>query len=205
VSAALVPRAESNEAGAAAGKEQKIQLKVKVVEYSRTELRRKGVDITESFGKQVQGDGLAPILAYMRKNNLMLTFAEPTLITAEGRPVHFDGPDRFGRKLGTELTFTPTLLDAGRVRVNLRTATTEVDRKNTAANRRSMKPAFKTSETDRYFELELGTTVVCPGRAASAMQQVEQETAPGIRRTTSSRVETQMLYIVTPELVADEK
>jgi Flp pilus assembly secretin CpaC len=199
VPAPPAPQAEAEEDGAAAKKERQIQLKVIIAEYSRTKLRQVGIDFTESFGKQVASDGLAAFLVYMRRNNFAVTSAEPTLITTEGRPVHFDGPDRFGRKLGTELTFTPTLLGEGRVRLNLHTVTTEIDRQASAANGR-WAPRFKTSQTDHDFELDLGGTIICPGRTATAMQQVRQGW-----RTMSSPVETQMLYIVTPELVAAEE
>jgi hypothetical protein len=88
-----------------------ITINVKVMKLSRSKMRDAGIDFTEItlLGKQVDRQDFASFLLLLKRNNLVRTEIEPTLVTTDGRQTYFhSGPTVAGRKTGPQLQLTPT-------------------------------------------------------------------------------------------------
>jgi Bacterial type II and III secretion system protein len=179
-----------------------IRLDLKIGELSITEMRRQGIDFPNLFMRQKQQDRqkAAGTVAMLTRSGALKILAEPSLIVADGRPAFFQsGPTVAGRKTGSQIELTAQLLDNDRIKLDLVASQTDVDPSLSVATRGGMAPGFRHSSMAPSFEMDLGQTTIFAGMAESKTQSV---TDPRTRRRSNVQVQTQMLYFVTPQLLA---
>ncbi len=237
---------------------QQVMLHVKVLEVSRTKLRKMGFDWAEFNGNDFitsraagiltppnvnVGNGITGnlsstadtvrfgivdgsnaffgFLEALRTYNMAKLLAEPTLVTVSGRPASFNVGGQFPilipgglgtvsiqyKEFGTRVDFVPIVLGNGNIRLEVRPAVTERD---DAAGVNGV-PAIRERWVDTAAEMKAGQTLALAGLV---QQQVEAENRGvpfvsdlpwigGAFRSVRHRInETELLVLVTPELIA---
>ena len=157
----------------------------------------------------------------LRSYNLAKLLSEPTLTTVSGRPASFNVGGEFPilvpgglgtvsieyKQFGTRVDFVPIVLGNGNIRLEVRPAVTERD----DASGVNGVPAIRTRWVDTAAEMKAGQTLALAGLVQHQME-AENVGIPlvadlpwigGAFRRVEHRVnETELLVLVTPELVA---
>ena len=157
----------------------------------------------------------------LRSYNLAKLLSEPTLTTVSGRPASFNVGGEFPilvpgglgtvsieyKQFGTRVDFVPIVLGNGNIRLEVRPAVTERD----DASGVNGVPAIRTRWVDTAAEMKAGQTLALAGLV---QHQVEAENVgvplvadlpwigAAFRRVEHRVNETELLVLVTPELVA---
>jgi pilus assembly protein CpaC len=196
---------------------QTILLHVKLMEVSRTKLRRLGFDwanFNSFFG----------FVDALKQNNLVKVLAEPTLVAVNGRPASFSSggefpilvPQSLGtisiqyRQFGTRVDFVPIALGNGRVRLEVRPQVSEIDPSRSVVINNTTVPGLRSRWVDTAVEMNAGQTLALAGLIQT---QIEAETrglpvlgdmpwvGPAFRRVREQANEIELLVLVTPEFV----
>src|SRR5689334_9066396 len=173
-------------------------IKVRVVEVSLTNMRVLGVDfatLERHPGRRTTKTLHDPItlLEYEPKaisnfvdalaaENFAKVLAEPTIVTVVGRQASYfvggevptEGADATKptyRRIGTEVDITPWLIGKERLRMQVHTKVTELDRTVGTATA----PGFRSGELKTLLDVDLGKTVAVGGPTQERMvaQKVE--------------------------------
>ena len=155
------------------------------------------------------------------EEELLKILAEPILVTTNGRPatIHSGGqfpilvPQAFGtlsieyRDFGVRMEAVPIILGDGRVRLEV----TEIDAANSVTLAGNNVPAVTTRQVNTQVELKFGQTLMLAG-LISSRQTASTAKIPFFgevpwagalfRRTQYEDVETELVVLVTPELVS---
>jgi hypothetical protein len=197
-------------------------IKVRVVEVSLTNMRVLGFDFATLERHPGRSTTTAPHEALwlvecdpkaingladaVTAENIAKVLAEPTIVTVAGRqasyfvggevPVSTENADTAKptyRRIGTEVDITPTLMGKERLRMQVHTKITELDRSLETATA----PGFRVREMNTQLDVDLGKTMAVGGPTQE--RTVFQKHEGG--RTSSSQNTVQTLYLFTPEIV----
>lgn len=122
-------------------------------------------------------NGVAPLVKRWQERGLVTVLAEPNLVTVSGRPTQFfvggEYPikvaQRNGKtllqhqKFGTQVDAAPTVLDDGRIRLDLRPSLRRIDPEKTVLINGTEVPGLSVHEVDFAVELAVGETAVVGG------------------------------------------
>lgn len=163
-----------------------ITLQVRIVELQVDGMRKAGFDVLTpgsmestqpAIGKPIQAKAVEEFLAALKQDALAKVLAEPTLITLSGHPasLHTGGelpikvPQSLGgesveyRQLGTRIDCLPTLMEDGRIRLELRAKVSEIDKSPSAASGGLDTPTVRSRLVDTTVQIESGQTIVLGG------------------------------------------
>lgn len=174
-----------------------------------------------------EDDPMLHFIEVLRKNSLLRVLAEPTLVTLSGQPACFlsggeipaavtreDGTVAIElREFGTRVDLIPVVLDEGRIRLEFRARVSQIDPSVTVEVEGQSCPALNVRSVDTTVELRAGQTLILGGLVqggaakpvanasgktyASPAEQVAEKTGP----TADDREETELLILITPQLV----
>ncbi len=154
---------------------------------------------------------IAGLIDRLCQEDSMKCLAEPTLATVDRRPASYfvggevpahanqaDIDRKPGhRRFGTELDFTPTLLDDGRLRLELRARVAQLDPDLDMIVDGDRFPGIRAVEVDTGLEMKFGQTAVIAGmvqrRAIPTGDKAEKEAVEHDHVAT--------IFLVTPERV----
>jgi hypothetical protein len=209
----------------AAGPPRQVMLHVKLMEVSLSDMQAKGIKLPQSCAGTCPGaelecldcDGKAnKTLAFrvcdhkaaakfvksLEQGHHVKVFAEPTLVTVEGRPCTYAAGCPVGKSVagkdakccsdeqmvGTQVDAEVKMLGDRKLRLKIRPRFSVVDLSKTVQVDGVAIPAVKVREMNTDCELETGQAVVVGG-------PIQERTAGGKRH------EVQLILVVTPEAV----
>ena len=176
---------------------------------------------TIRFGLVGGSDAFFGFLDALRSYNLAKLLSEPTLTTVSGRPASFNVGGEFPilvpgglgtvsieyKTFGTRVDFVPIVLGNGNIRLEVRPAVTERD----DASGVNGVPAIRTRWVDTAAEMKAGQTLALAG-LIQRQTEAQNSGVPVVsdlpwigaafRRVEHRVNETELLVLVTPELVA---
>ena len=152
-----------------------------------------------------------------RDKPLGRVLAEPTIVTLPGRPAYFTAGGEFPvpvprkdgtgatveyRNYGTSVQLSPTMLDDGRVRLEIRPRVTELDDSRTIQVGEQRVPGLRVKELDVVVDIAPNQVAVIGGLVQS---QIEKVPSPKPLGKSQDRVnETEMIVLIRVELVSPE-
>ena len=170
-------------------------------------------------------NNLALALDALETEGLVKTLAEPNLVALSGKAASFlaggeipvpSGVDQNGnltirfRDFGVELDFTPTVLDSGRISLNVSTSVSEVDTTNSVIIQGVSIPGFRTRRAETTVEMASGGGLVIGGLLQSDLTNTIGG-FPGLgdlpiigalfRNTAFVKAETELVVTVSTYLV----
>lgn len=175
----------------------------------------------------VVGDSAAfqGFLEALKQEQLLKILAEPKLVTTNGRPANmlaggeFPMPIASGlgtttiqwREFGVRMEAVPFVLGNGRLRLELQPEVSDRDFSNGVSINGNVIPALTTRRVNTQVEMKFGQTLMLAGLLS--MRKTAQTSKvpflgelPGIgaafRRVRYDEAETELVILVTPELVA---
>lgn len=157
-------------------------------------------------------------LHYLEEHGVVRMLSEPTLITLSGRPATFIAGGEFAvpttvgvngvgavttdfRAYGAIITFLPTVLDKDLIRLEVAPEFSQLDTKNKVNGT----PGLRTRAVTTTVEMREGQTLAIAGLLDDSMTGNNQGDLPIFNqifgRRSLSRNETELIILVTPELV----
>jgi len=157
-------------------------------------------------------------LHYLEEHGVVRLLSEPTLITLSGRPATFIAGGEFAvpttvgvngvgavttdfRAYGAIITFLPTVLDKDLIRLEVAPEFSQLDTKNKVNGT----PGLRTRAVTTTVEMREGQTLAIAGLLDDSMTGNNQGDLPIFNqifgRRSLSRNETELIILVTPELV----
>ncbi len=214
----------------AAGGRQQVLVQVKLLEISRSRLRKLGfysakfsqpAGVGSDFHVFDDVKKLAAFLEALRQDGLIRVLAEPTLVTVSGRraTIHCGGevplpvaraPGAVSfehRKLGTEVDLVPIVLEGGRVQIEIRVRHSELDPALNVRHGDRTVLGVRTRQVDTGVEIQAGQTLVLGGLArARAVKKPEYPTTNGQttkpdRTDDKAKEVTELLVLITAQIV----
>jgi pilus assembly protein CpaC len=164
-------------------------------------------------------------LEALKREGLLKILAEPELVTTNGRPAHLLSggefpvlvPQSLGtvtiewREFGVRLEAVPNILGRGRVRLELEPEVSERDFSQAVTVNGITVPGLTTRRANTQVEMKFGETFVIAG-LLSMRKTAETAKVPllgelpwigaAFRRVAYDEAETELVIMVTPELVA---
>ncbi|NOX55637.1 MAG: hypothetical protein GXP27_14605 [Planctomycetes bacterium] len=161
----------------------------------------------------------------LKEEGLLKILAEPTVVTTNGRPATLLSggefpilvPQSLGtvsiewREFGTRLEAVPIILGNGRLRLELQPEVSERDFSNAVSVGGLTVPGLTTRRVNTQVEMRFGQTLIIGGLIANR-RTAETDKIPilgelpwigmAFRRVRYDDVETELIIMVTPELVA---
>lgn len=192
---------------------------------SAVELASEALTGTTAFGFVTDHDALFGFLDALREEELLKILAEPALVTTNGRPAMMLAggefpvlvPQAFGtlsiewRDFGVRMEAVPMILGDGRVRLEVMPEVSERDFANSVTLNGSVVPALTTRRVNTQVEMRFGQTLMLAG-LISSRQTASTAKIPLLgeipwagalfRRVQYEDVETELVVLITPELVA---
>jgi pilus assembly protein CpaC len=168
--------------------------------------------------------GIDAVVQALERSGLARTLAEPNLTSVSGETAKFlaggeypvpVGSDKEGttiafKSFGVGLSFTPVVLSAGRISLNIATEVSELTTEGAVTVKEITVPALKVRRASSTLELASGASLVMAGLISSQTRR-NVDGLPGLRHLPvlgalfSSedfvRSETELVVIVTPILV----
>jgi pilus assembly protein CpaC len=168
--------------------------------------------------------GIDAVVQALERSGLARTLAEPNLTSVSGETAKFlaggeypvpVGSDKDGttiafKSFGVGLSFTPVVLSAGRISLNIATEVSELTSEGAVTVKEISVPALKVRRASSTLELASGASLVMAGLISSQTRR-NVDGLPGLRHLPvlgalfSSedfvRSETELVVIVTPILV----
>jgi len=143
------------------------------------------------FGVVGKQDKLFSVLKALSKDDLVRVLAAPNLVTVSGRPSYFQvgaevpfgipgdgGSSQIEQKFaGTRMDISPTVLDGGRIRLEVRLRVSEVAPMPVPVFPGAL-PALRTWAVDTAVELEPGQTLIAGGLVQKRVVSHTVATAP---------------------------
>jgi pilus assembly protein CpaC len=178
---------------------------------------------TAFFGVSDQSKALYGFIEALRQHNLAKVLANPTLVTLSGRqadflvggeqPIPVNGtitaPTVSFKAFGTRLTFLPTVLGGGKIRLDVVPEVSTTDFTNASTIGGLSVPQFVVQRLHATVELQAGQTLCLGGLLQTTTAAQSQKVPflgelPGIgtlfRRVSYQTVENELLVLVTPRL-----
>ncbi len=180
---------------------------------------------TTAFGMVSGGDAFFGFIDALKEEKLLKVLSEPSLLAMNGRPAkllsggEFPIPiqQTFGtvtlewREFGVELEAVPIILGNGMVRLEVMPEFTERDFANSTSLNGTTVPGLLTRRVNTQAELGFGQTLMLAG-LISSRQTAETSKIPFLgelpwvgalfRNVQYDDVETELVILITPELVA---
>jgi len=178
-----------------------------------------------AFGYVTDAGALSLFLDALKEEEMLKILAEPILVTTNGRPaMMLSGgefpilvPQSLGtvsiewRDFGVRMETVPIILGDGRVRLEVMPEVSERDFANSVTLNGSTVPALTTRRVNTQVEMRFGQTLMLAG-LLSSRQTAQTQKIPLLgelpwagslfRRVSYEDVETELVILVTPELVA---
>jgi pilus assembly protein CpaC len=160
----------------------------------------------------------------LEEQNLITVLAEPNLTTLTGETASFLAGGEFPipvpgedgkvtiefKAFGVSLSFTPTILDSGRMSVRVRPEVSTISTVNSATVANFIVPSLSTRRSETTVELGSGQSMAIAGLLRNDVRETVSE-FPGLadipilgalfRSTSFQNEETELVIIVTPYLV----
>ncbi|MCA9093309.1 MAG: pilus assembly protein N-terminal domain-containing protein [Planctomycetaceae bacterium] len=178
-----------------------------------------------SFGLTQDDFIFQGFLEALKTQSLLKILAEPELVTVNGRPADFLSggefpvlvPQSLGtvsvqyKQFGVQLKFIPYILGQGRLRLEIEPEVSERDNANAITLNGNTIPALTTRRVQTQVEMNFGQTLAIAGlingrSTEQAFKVPYLGDMPWIgaafRRVKDDTAETELLILVTPELVA---
>ncbi len=161
----------------------------------------------------------------LKQESLLKILAEPELVTTNGRPAHMLSggefpilvPQSLGtvtiewREFGVRLQAVPIILGEGRLRLELEPEVSERDFANAVDVNGTIVPGLTTRRVNTQVEMNFGQTIMIAG-LISSRETSNTDKIPffgelpwigmAFSRKRHDHVETELVILVTPELVA---
>jgi pilus assembly protein CpaC len=157
-------------------------------------------------------------LNYLQERGVIRLLSEPTLVTMSGRPATFIAGGEFAvptivgsaglnavttdfRAFGAIISFLPTVIDKDRVRLQVSPEFSQINQQLTVGNT----PGLKVRSATTTVEMREGQTLAIAGLLEDTMTNTGAGDIPLLMRLfgrrTTTRSETELLILVTPELI----
>jgi pilus assembly protein CpaC len=182
---------------------------------------------TVFFGITPHNVNFFAFIEALKQEGVAKILATPTLVTLNGRPADFlvggeqpvpvvtgaSGsllPSIDYKAFGTRLTFVPTILGDGKIRLNVVPEVSTLNFANAVLVAGTSVPQFETQRVNATVEMESGQTLALGGllqteEAATVSKVPVLGDLPGagvlFRRVNHTKTETELLIVVTPVLV----
>ena len=180
---------------------------------------------TTAFGLVSGGDAFFGFIDALKEEKLLKVLSEPSLLAMNGRPATLLSggefpvlvPQSLGtvsiewREFGVRMEAVPVILGNGMVRLEVMPEVTERDFANATTLSGTTIPALTTRRVNTQAELGFGQTLMLAG-LLSSRQNAETAKIPFIgelpwagalfRKVQYDDVETELVILITPELVA---
>ena len=180
---------------------------------------------TTAFGMVSGGDQFFGFIDALKEEKLLKVLSEPKLLAMNGRPATLLSggefpvlvPQSLGtvsiewREFGVRMEAVPVILGNGMVRLEVMPEVTERDFANATTLQGTTIPALTTRRVNTQAELGFGQTLMLAG-LLSSRQNAETAKIPflgelpwvgaAFRRVQYDDVETELVILITPELVA---
>lgn len=180
---------------------------------------------TTAFGLVSGGDAFFGFIDALKEEKLLKVLSEPSLLAMNGRPATLLSggefpvlvPQSLGtvsiewREFGVRMEAVPVILGNGMVRLEVMPEVTERDFANATTLQGTTIPALTTRRVNTQAELGFGQTLMLAG-LLSSRQNAETAKIPFLgelpwvgalfRKMQYDDVETELVILVTPELVA---
>lgn len=180
---------------------------------------------TMSFGLTTDDFIFQGFIEALKTESLLKILAEPELVTVNGRPADFLSggefpvlvPQSLGtvsvqyKQFGVQLKFIPYILGQGRLRLEIEPEVSERDNANSITLNGNTIPALTTRRVQTQVEMNFGQTLAIAGliNGRSTEQSFKIPylgdmpwIGAAFRRVRDDTAETELLILVTPELVA---
>ncbi len=178
---------------------------------------------TAFFGVSDQSKALYGFIEALRQHNLAKVLANPTLVTLSGRQADFlvggeqpipvsgtiTAPTVSFKAFGTRLTFLPTVLGGGKIRLDVVPEVSTTDFTNASTIGGLSVPQFVVQRLHATVELQAGQTL-CLGGLLQSTTNAQSQKVPFFgelpvvgtlfRRVSYQTVENELLVLVTPRL-----
>jgi pilus assembly protein CpaC len=181
--------------------------------------------ITGAFGVISNNNSFIGIIEALKQENLLTILAEPNLTTTNGRPANFlDGgqfpvpiPQGLGtvsiqyKSFGVQLEFVPTILSSGRLRMQVSPEVSSKDFSNSVIVQGINVPSLITRRVNTEVEMNFGETLIIGGLISNQVTSTTSKIpflgelpwiGAAFRRVNHNEAETELLVLVTPELVS---
>jgi pilus assembly protein CpaC len=180
---------------------------------------------TTAFGMVSGGDTFFGFIDALKEEKLLKVLSEPSLLAMNGRPATLLSggefpvlvPQSLGtvsiewREFGVRMEAVPVILGNGMVRLEVMPEVTERDFANATTLNGTTIPALTTRRVNTQAELGFGQTLMLAG-LLSSRQNAETAKIPflgelpwigaAFRKVQYDDVETELVILITPELVA---
>lgn len=161
----------------------------------------------------------------LKEERLLKILAEPNLVTVNGRQANFINggefpipvPQSLGtvtiqwREFGVKLSFVPYVLGAGRLRLDVQPEVSDQDPSTAVTLNGTTVPGLSTRKVETQVEMNFGQTLIIAGLINNRVRTNTQKVpflgelpwiGAAFRRVKEDQAETELLVMVTPELVA---
>lgn len=182
-------------------------------------------DPTISFGIVGSDAAFDGFVEALKQESLLKILAEPEVVIMNGRPATLLAGGEFPiivpaglgtatiewREFGTRLEAVPIILDNDTVRLELQPEVSDRDFSNAVSLDGTVVPGLTTRRTNTQVEMRFGQTLMIAGlistRETSVLDKVPffgelPYIGAAFRRTRNDKTETELVILVTPELVA---
>src|SRR5262245_31884874 len=167
---------------------------------------------------QFDGDDINLGVRYLQERGVIKLLSEPTLVTLSGRPATFVAGGEFAvptivgsvglnavttdfRSFGAIISFLPTIVDKDRIRLQVAPEFSQLNRQNAVNGT----PGLNIRAATTTVEMREGQTLAIAGLIEDSYKATNVGDLPGLAkifgRRDTSRSETELLILVTPELV----
>jgi pilus assembly protein CpaC len=174
-----------------------------------------GTSIVTSFGGNEVNIGLR----YLQERGVIRLLSEPTLVTLSGRPATFIAGGEFAvptivgsvglnavttdfRAFGAIISFLPTIVDKDRIRLQVAPEFSQINSGLRSANNT---PGLNVRAATTTVEMREGQTLAIAGLLEDTYKATNVGDLPGLAkifgRRDTARTETELIILVTPELV----
>jgi pilus assembly protein CpaC len=167
---------------------------------------------------QVDGDDLDLGVRYLQQRGVIRLLSEPTLVTLSGRPATFIAGGEFAvptvvgsvglnavttdfRAFGAIISFVPTVVDKDRIRLQVAPEFSQINNDLTVGGT----PGLNVRAATTTVEMREGQTLAIAGLLEDTYEATAVGNLPFLShifgRRDSTRSETELIILVTPELV----
>jgi len=164
------------------------------------------------------GDDVSIGIRYLQERGVVKLLSEPTLVTLSGRPATFIAGGEFAvptvvgsvglnavttdfRAFGAIISFLPTIVDKDRIRLQVAPEFSSLNRANAVGGT----PGLNVRAATTTVEMREGQTLAIAGLIEDSFKATNIGDLPGLAkifgRRDTSRSETELIILVTPELV----
>ncbi|MFH1799586.1 MAG: pilus assembly protein N-terminal domain-containing protein [Candidatus Omnitrophota bacterium] len=173
------------------------------------------------FGKNFT---YAPILEWLQSKNVLKLIARPNLLAKDGEEAKFLVGGEYPvplqtataieidyKSYGTQLNFTPEILDNNVIRLKVKTEVSELDYANTVTLGGNTVPSIIERKHETVAELKDGETLMVGGMITQRISEVQRKLPilgdlPGLKflfqRKEYSRGDVELVVIITPHIVS---